>query len=93
MLAELRDDNLSLVATLREAKDIADTAKDNATSAGMIDDWTDQAERRAWAPARDRAGRALNPATGPASVIALAEPPATGHVHARCAPFRIFSTG
>ncbi|GGA42509.1 Dps family protein [Sphingomonas psychrolutea] len=47
MLSELRDDNLALVAALREAKDIADEAKDNATSA-MIDDWTDQAERRAW---------------------------------------------
>ncbi|MEG3176463.1 DNA starvation/stationary phase protection protein [Sphingomonas sp. RB3P16] len=47
MLKELRDDNLALVEALREAKDIADEAKDNATSA-MIDDWTDQAERRAW---------------------------------------------
>jgi starvation-inducible DNA-binding protein len=47
MLAELRDDNLKLVESLREAKDIADTAKDNATSA-VIDEWTDQAERRAW---------------------------------------------
>lgn len=47
MLKELRDDNLKLVEQLREAKDIADEAKDNATSA-MIDDWTDQAERRAW---------------------------------------------
>jgi len=47
MLRELRDDNLGLVEALREAKEIADTAKDNATSA-MIDDWTDQAERRAW---------------------------------------------
>ena len=47
MLSELRDDNLALVQALREAKDIADKAKDNATSA-MIDDWTDQAERRAW---------------------------------------------
>ena len=47
MLAELRDDNLKLVEALRDAKDIADTARDNATSA-MIDDWTDQAERRAW---------------------------------------------
>ncbi|WP_066808216.1 Dps family protein [Sphingomonas asaccharolytica] len=47
MLKELRNDNLKLVESLREAKDIADTAKDNATSA-MIDDWTDQAERRAW---------------------------------------------
>lgn len=47
MLGELRDDNLALVELLREAKDIADSARDNATSA-MIDDWTDQAERRAW---------------------------------------------
>ena len=47
MLSELRDDNLKLVEALREAKDIADSARDNATSA-MIDDWTDQAERRAW---------------------------------------------
>lgn len=47
MLGELRDDNLKLVESLREAKDIADAAKDNATSS-IIDDWTDQAERRAW---------------------------------------------
>ena len=47
MLSELRDDNLKLVESLRDAKDIADSARDNATSA-MIDDWTDQAERRAW---------------------------------------------
>lgn len=47
MLAELREDNLQLVAALREAKDFVDAAKDNATS-GMVDDWTDQAEERAW---------------------------------------------
>ncbi len=47
MLKELREDNLSLVASLREAKDIVDEAKDNATS-GILDDWTDQAEERAW---------------------------------------------
>jgi starvation-inducible DNA-binding protein len=47
MLKELRDDNLKLVESLREAKDMADAAKDNATSA-MIDNWTDDAERRAW---------------------------------------------
>lgn len=47
MLAELRDDNLSLVAALREAKEIVDEAKDNATS-GILDEWTDQAEERAW---------------------------------------------
>jgi starvation-inducible DNA-binding protein len=47
MLSELRDDNLRLVESLREAKNFADDAKDNASS-GMIDDWTDLAERRAW---------------------------------------------
>ena len=47
MLAELREDNLTLVAALREAKDIVDEAKDNATS-GILDEWTDQAEERAW---------------------------------------------
>ena len=47
MLAELREDNLALVETLREAKDIVDEAKDNATS-GILDDWTDLAEERAW---------------------------------------------
>ena len=47
MLTELRDDNLKLVEQLREAKDIVDDAKDNATS-GILDDWTDEAEERAW---------------------------------------------
>lgn len=47
MLNELREDNLKLVETLREAKDIVDDAKDNATS-GILDEWTDQAEERAW---------------------------------------------
>ena len=47
MLVELREDNLKLVESLREAKDIVDEAKDNATS-GILDDWTDQAEKRAW---------------------------------------------
>ncbi|TPG20387.1 DNA starvation/stationary phase protection protein [Sphingomonas koreensis] len=47
MLKELHEDNLKLVEALREAKDIVDEAKDNATS-GILDDWTDQAEERAW---------------------------------------------
>ena len=47
MLNELREDNLALVASLRAAKDIVDEAKDNATS-GILDEWTDQAEERAW---------------------------------------------
>ncbi|MGI9361098.1 MAG: Dps family protein [Parasphingorhabdus sp.] len=47
MLNELRDDNLKLIEVLREAKELAGEAGDNATD-GMIDDWTDQAEERAW---------------------------------------------
>lgn len=47
MLAELRDDNLSLVASLKELKELVDAAGDNATS-GVVDQWTDEAERRAW---------------------------------------------
>lgn len=47
MLAELRADNLQMVESLRRAKEIADQARDNGTS-GLIDVWTDEAERRAW---------------------------------------------
>ncbi len=47
MLTELREDNLALVASLRTAKELADEAGDNATD-GIIDEWTDQAEQRAW---------------------------------------------
>jgi starvation-inducible DNA-binding protein len=47
MLSELRSDNLKLVATLRAAKELAGEAGDNATD-GMLDDWTNQAEERAW---------------------------------------------
>ncbi|MCA1749523.1 MAG: Dps family protein [Parasphingopyxis sp.] len=47
MLNELREDNLKLVEALREAKELADAAGDNATD-GLLDDWTDQAEQRAW---------------------------------------------
>ena len=47
MLKQLRDDNLALVETLRVVKDVADDAKDNATSA-IVDEWTDAAEERAW---------------------------------------------
>ncbi|HEX7783741.1 MAG TPA: DNA starvation/stationary phase protection protein [Sphingobium sp.] len=47
MLEELRQDNLALVESLRAAKAAATEAGDNATE-GIIDDWTDQAEERAW---------------------------------------------
>jgi len=47
MLDELRGDNQKLVEKLREAKELAGDAGDNATD-GLLDDWTDQAEERAW---------------------------------------------
>ena len=47
MLAELREDNLRLVEQFRVVKDASDEAKDNATS-GIVDEWTDHAEERAW---------------------------------------------
>jgi starvation-inducible DNA-binding protein len=47
MLIELRADNLALVASLKELKELVDAAKDNATS-GVVDQWTDEAEQRAW---------------------------------------------
>jgi starvation-inducible DNA-binding protein len=47
MLAELHQDNLELVEHLREAKRLAGEAGDNATDS-LIDDWTDEAEQRAW---------------------------------------------
>ena len=47
MLAELRDDNLKLVESFRAVKQAAEDAGDNATS-GIVDEWTDQAEERAW---------------------------------------------
>lgn len=47
MLAELCEDNLKLVEALRAAKGAASEARDNATD-GLLDDWTDQAEERAW---------------------------------------------
>ncbi len=47
MLKELRDDNLAFVARLRAVKELAGQAGDNATD-GIVDDWTDQAQERAW---------------------------------------------
>ena len=47
MIEELRDDNRTLVKALKAAKELAEEAGDNATD-GLIDDWTDQAEQRAW---------------------------------------------
>ncbi|MFC3213271.1 MULTISPECIES: Dps family protein [Novosphingobium] len=47
MVKQLFDDNTAYVATLKATKELAGEAGDNATD-GIIDDWTDQAEQRAW---------------------------------------------
>jgi starvation-inducible DNA-binding protein len=47
MLKELHADNETLITALKAAKGFADEAGDNATD-GLLDDWTDQAEQRAW---------------------------------------------
>jgi starvation-inducible DNA-binding protein len=47
MIAELRDDNATLVEVIREVKAAAGAAGDNATE-GLSDDWTDQAQTRVW---------------------------------------------
>jgi starvation-inducible DNA-binding protein len=47
MLAELRDDNLRTAAVLRDLHGLCDGHGDVAT-ASLIENWVDQAERRAW---------------------------------------------
>jgi starvation-inducible DNA-binding protein len=47
MVRELKADNDALVVTLRKAKQAAGEAGDNATDS-LIDDWTDEAQQRAW---------------------------------------------
>lgn len=47
MVKELVEDNETYIAKIREVKAAAEKAGDNATS-GVVDDWTDQAEQRAW---------------------------------------------
>ena len=47
MLAELRDDNKSLVASLREVHDLCNQHRDMAT-ASLIEVWIDETERRTW---------------------------------------------
>jgi starvation-inducible DNA-binding protein len=47
MLAELADDNRTLIAHLREAHNVCDGHRDVAT-ASLIEVWIDEAERRAW---------------------------------------------
>jgi starvation-inducible DNA-binding protein len=47
MLAELREDNMSLAARLREVHNVCDEHRDIAT-ASLIEVWIDETERRTW---------------------------------------------
>jgi starvation-inducible DNA-binding protein len=47
MLAELREDNKTLAARLREVHDVCDESSDIA-SASLIENWIDETERRTW---------------------------------------------
>ena len=47
MIAELADDNKTLVSRLREAHDVCDEHQDVATTS-LIEVWIDETERRAW---------------------------------------------
>ena len=47
MLAELRDDNKTLAARLREAHNVCEKHRDIAT-ASLIEVWIDETERRTW---------------------------------------------
>jgi starvation-inducible DNA-binding protein len=47
MLAELREDNQTLAARLREVHDVVDELRDIAT-ASLIENWIDETERRTW---------------------------------------------
>ena len=47
MLAELREDNRALLASMREVNELCDDEKDVAT-ASLLENWIDEAERRIW---------------------------------------------
>jgi starvation-inducible DNA-binding protein len=47
MLRELMNDNKALVASMREAHEIADNGGDVATTS-LLENWIDDAERRTW---------------------------------------------
>src|SRR5262249_13952360 len=47
MLAELADDNRTMVTRLREAHNVCDDHRDVATTS-LIEVWIDETERRAW---------------------------------------------
>jgi starvation-inducible DNA-binding protein len=47
MLAELREDNMTLASRLREVHNVVDELRDIAT-ASLIENWIDETERRTW---------------------------------------------
>jgi starvation-inducible DNA-binding protein len=47
MLAELREDNVSILATMREAHELCDEENDVATTS-LLENWIDETERRIW---------------------------------------------
>ena len=47
MLAELREDNKTLAARLREAHNVTDEYRDIASSS-LLENWIDETERRTW---------------------------------------------
>lgn len=47
MIAELREDNLTLAGTLRTAHDVCDEHRDVVTTS-LLETWLDEAERRTW---------------------------------------------
>jgi len=47
MLAELKEDNLTLTQRMRETHDVCDEHGDVAT-ASLLENWIDEAERRTW---------------------------------------------
>ena len=47
MLAELREDNVTLIGRLRQVYEVVDEHRDIAT-ASLIENWLDEAERRVW---------------------------------------------
>ena len=47
MLAELREDNMQLVAHMRETHGVCDEYEDVAT-ASLLENWIDEAEKRIW---------------------------------------------
>ena len=47
MLAEVREDNRALLASMREVHDVCDEENDVAT-ASLLENWIDETERRIW---------------------------------------------